>query len=119
MNLSIVIPVFNEEKTLLEILNRINHLKKYCNLEIIVVDDGSADKSREILQNNTELYSECIYLENNFGKGKAVIEGIKKCTFDYILVQDADLEYDPKDIIMFIDEIKKHNYNFSSKKTWR
>ena len=46
MNLSIVIPVFNEEKTLLEILNRINNLKKYCNLEIIVVDDGSKDKSK-------------------------------------------------------------------------
>ena len=45
------------------------------------------------------------------GKGKAVIEGIKKCSFDYILVQDADLEYDPKDIIMFIDETKKHNYD--------
>ena len=48
MNLSIVIPVFNEEKTLLEILNRINVLKKYCNLEIIVVDDGSSDQTAEI-----------------------------------------------------------------------
>ena len=111
MNLSIVIPVFNEEETLLEILNRINVLKKYCDLEIIVVDDGSKDKSKEILQNNSELYSECIYLEKNFGKGKAVIEGIKKCSFNYILIQDADLEYDPKDIIMFIDETKKHNYD--------
>ena len=84
MNLSIVIPVFNEEKTLLEILNRINILKKHCNLQIIVVDDGSKDKSKEILQNNTELYSESIYLGDNFGKGKAVIEGIKKCSLDYI-----------------------------------
>ncbi len=111
MNLSVVIPVYNEERTLLEILNKINVLKKYCNLEIIVVDDGSIDKSKEILQDNTELYSDCIYLGNNFGKGKAVIEGIKKSSFDYILVQDADLEYDPKDIIMFINEIKKHNYD--------
>ena len=111
MNLSIVIPVFNEEKTLLEILNRINDLKKHCNLEIIVVDDGSKDKSKEILQNNNELYSESVYLRDNSGKGKAVIEGIKKCSSDYILVQDADLEYDPKDIIMFIDETKKYNYD--------
>ena len=111
MNLSIVIPVFNEEKTLLEILNRINQLKKYCNIEIIVINDGSSDKSEEILKDNSELYSQLVNFKENFGKGKAVIEGIKQCSSDYILIQDADLEYDPKDIVSFINASKKYNYD--------
>jgi glycosyltransferase involved in cell wall biosynthesis len=111
MNLSIVIPVFNEEKTLLEILNRINQLKKYCNIEIIVINDGSSDKSEEILKDNSELYSQLVNFKDNFGKGKAVIEGIKQCSSDYILIQDADLEYDPKDIVSFINASKKYNYD--------
>ena len=111
MNLSIVIPVFNEEKTLLEILNKINQLKKYCNIEIIVINDGSSDKSEEILKDNSELYSQLVNFKENFGKGKAVIEGIKQCSSDYILIQDADLEYDPKDIVSFINESKKYNYD--------
>jgi len=111
MNLSIVIPVFNEEKTLLEILNKINQLKKYCNIEIIVINDGSSDKSEEILKDNSELYSQLVNFKENFGKGKAVIEGIKQCSSDYILIQDADLEYDPKDIVSFINESKQYNYD--------
>ena len=111
MNLSIVIPVFNEEKTILELLNRVNILKDLCNLEIVVINDGSTDNTKDIIEKNTKLYSKFIHLEKNSGKGRAVIEGLKKCSSEYVLFQDADLEYDPHDIIMFIDEIKKHNYD--------
>ena len=107
INLSIIIPIYNEEKTLLEVLNRINLLKEFCNLEIIVVNDGSTDKSNNIIKKNNKLYDKLIDLKKNCGKGKAVIEGIKNCSQEYILIQDADLEYDPKDILEFLEETKK------------
>lgn len=111
MNLSIVVPVFNEEKTILEILNRINILKELCNLEIIIVNDGSCDNSKNIIEKNSQFYSKFIDLKKNSGKGRAVIEGIKNCSCEYVLIQDADLEYDPHDIINFIEENKKYNYD--------
>ena len=111
MNLSIIIPVFNEETTILEILNRVNVLKKICQIEVIVVNDGSNDKSKKILESNCQYYSKLIDLKKNSGKGKAIIEGIKNCTSDYILIQDADLEYDPQDIATFIEENNKNNFD--------
>ena len=111
MKLSIIIPVFNEETTILEILNRVNILKKNCQLEVIVINDGSNDNSKKIIENNSQYYSKFIDLEKNSGKGKAVIEGIKNCTSNYILIQDADLEYDPQDIINFIKENSENNFD--------
>ena len=111
MNLSIIIPVFNEETTILEILNRVNMLKKICQLEVIVINDGSNDNSKKIIEDNSQYYSKFIDLEKNSGKGKAVIEGIKNCTSNYILIQDADLEYDPQDIINFIEENSENNFD--------
>ncbi len=110
MKLSIIVPVFNEEKTILEILKKIDALKNHCNLEVVVVNDGSIDSSKEIIEKNKKLYSKLINFEKNFGKGKAVIQGLKFCTHDYVIIQDADLEYDPKDIINFIEENKKYNF---------
>ena len=111
INLSIIIPIYNEERTLLEVLNKINLLKEFCNLEIIVVNDGSTDNSKNIIKKNNKLYNKSINLKKNSGKGKAVIEGIKNCSQEYILIQDADLEYDPKDILEFLEENKKNNYD--------
>ena len=110
-NLSIVVPVYNEEKTLLELLKKIEVLKSGCNLEVIIINDGSSDNSRQIIDNNKDLYSKAIHLEKNSGKGRAVIEGIKECNYDYILIQDADLEYDPNDIFIFLKENEKFNYD--------
>ena len=111
INLSVVIPVYNEEKTVLEILKKINLLRKYCNLEVIIVNDGSTDNSLDIIEKNTELYTTNISLKKNYGKGKAVIEGLKKCSSDYVLIQDADLEYDPEDIQNFLKKLEEFNYD--------
>ncbi len=111
INLSIIVPVYNEEKTLLELLNKISVLNKACKLEIVVINDGSSDNSKKIIDENKNLYTSAIHLNKNLGKGKAVIEGIKNCNSDYILIQDADLEYDPNDILIFLEEAKKFNYD--------
>ena len=94
MKLSIVIPVFNEEKTVSKIIEKVLEVKiPNVTKEIIVVDDGSTDKTVERIPKNKVKF---IQHKKNSGKGAAVVTGIKKSTGDYILIQDADLEYDPK-----------------------
>ncbi len=98
ITISIIIPVFNEEKTIKQILLAVKASKvKLYDFEIIVVDDGSADKTLDILLSNPSLYSKLILQKRNQGKGAAIREGILQASGDYILFQDADLEYDPKD----------------------
>ena len=111
INLSIIIPVYNEENTLLDVLKNIKKLKNFCNLEIIVVNDGSTDKTSKVIEDNKELFTKSINLNKNLGKGKAVIEGLKNCNLDYVLVQDADLEYDPQDIKEFIFQIENFKFD--------
>lgn len=97
MKLSIIIPVFNEQKTIEEILKRVQEeIIPLVDKEIIVVDDGSTDSTREKLKKFKSSGMEIILHEKNQGKGAAVKTGIKKATGDYIIIQDADLEYDPK-----------------------
>ncbi len=109
ISLSVIIPVFNEEKTILKILQKIHILKDYADIEIIIINDGSTDDTLMILENNKELYTKLISLSKNSGKGKAVIEGIKSANFEYIAFQDADLEYDPFDLKMFLTKIKEYD----------
>ena len=97
MKFSIIIPCYNEEKYILEVLKKIQIQKKKYNIEIIVVDDCSTDKSNTLLKNNKILYDKLIMNEINKGKGGSIKEGIKYVTGDITLVQDADLEYDPND----------------------
>ena len=108
MKFSIIIPVFNEEKTILEVLNRVNNQKSNLHeLEVIVVDDGSSDGSKEILLNNEHLYSKLILIEKNEGKGGAVKKGLSNATGDYVLFQDADLEYNPKEYSKIFEAVEK------------
>ena len=106
--LSILIPVYNEEKTLLNILERINECKiENFDFETIVINDGSNDNTFNIIKENSDLYDKVINLDKNRGKGHAVKSGLKIATGDYVIFQDADLEYDPKDFIKFTNLINK------------
>ena len=106
--LSIIIPVYNEEKTILKVLEKIKESKlDSVNYEVIVVNDGSSDSTNKILSNNESLYDQYISYDYNKGKGYAVRSGIKKSIGDYVIIQDADLEYDPKDYSKFINVFSK------------
>ena len=101
INLSIVIPVFNESQYLKKLFLDIKSVFNEKNIEVIVVNDGSNDGSREILEefkNNTFKFNyQLINLYKNLGKGYAVRQGAKISSGKYILLQDADLELDIKD----------------------
>jgi len=106
--ISIIIALYNEEKTIIEILNRVIKTKKNnYEYEIIVINDGSTDNSLKLLQENSNLYNKLLDFKNNKGKGFAVKEGIMIATGDYIIFQDADLEYDPNDINYFCETYDK------------
>lgn len=103
--LSIIIPIFNEKNTILEIISRvekadIDKMKR----EIILVDDGSTDGSREILK-KLENKHKVFYHQKNQGKGAALRTGFKKATGDILIVQDADLEYNPDEYPQLIKPI--------------
>ena len=99
MKLSIVIPVYNEEATLQEILQQVRSVDlSGIDKEILVVDDGSTDRSRTILEQEAEAGDlQVLFHSENQGKGAAVRTAIEQATGNLILIQDADLEYDPRD----------------------
>lgn len=108
--LSIIIPVYNEENTILQILNKIKLCKiENINFEIIVINDGSLDNTLNILEANKSLYDFLINQKINSGKGMAVKKGLEVAKGDYVIFQDADLEYDPKDYISFINVFNELN----------
>jgi len=105
VKLSIIVPCFNEKNTIYEIVQRIRNIQ-HKNLEIIIVDDASTDGTIEILNNKIKpLVSKIIYHEKNMGKGAALRNGFKNATGDVIVVQDADLEYDPQNITEMLNLI--------------
>lgn len=108
MKLSIVIPVYNEEKTLLEILKRIekvniNDIEK----EIILIDDFSTDNTKQILKKLENKYK-VFYHKKNQGKGAALRTGFKNATGDFIIIQDADLEYNPQEYTKMLELLIKN-----------
>lgn len=99
MKLSIIIPVYNEERTILLTLQKvIAVIMPKFKKEIIVVDDGSSDATASKIRNSNFEFRNLLLVkhERNKGKGKAVRTGIEKATGDFIIIQDGDLEYDPK-----------------------
>lgn len=104
MKLSIVIPVYNEKKTILEVLERVRNIN--LSKEIIIVDDGSTDGTRETLSSLPASEQIKIILQSrNLGKGAALRAGFEAVTGDIVIVQDADLEYDPGEYPMLIQPI--------------
>lgn len=105
MKLTIVIPVYNEKNTIGEIISRIQAVDAGMEKEIIVVDDGSTDGTREILQSLTSPHVKILFHEKNIGKGGALHTGFAQAQGDIIIVQDADLEYNPKEYPKLLEPI--------------
>jgi glycosyltransferase involved in cell wall biosynthesis len=101
--LSIIVPVYNEEKSLKKLFKKLSLLRfRKMKKEIIAVNDGSTDESLKILR---QLNKKTIHNQKNQGKGKAVQLGISKSGGDYVIVQDSDLEYSPSDISKIVNNI--------------
>lgn len=113
MTVSVIVPTYNEEKTLSKILDKV--LKQKNVNEIIVVDDGSKDRSWDILKSIQNPKIIAIKHQKNLGKGAAIRTGIEKAKFDYILIQDADLEYDPVNYRSIFNKASKKVVVFGSR----
>jgi glycosyltransferase involved in cell wall biosynthesis len=101
MMLSIIIPVYNEENTLATLLKRVEGVT--LDKEILVVDDGSTDSTYEILRQFESKPEFSVFChERNFGKGHAIRTALEKARGDFVVIQDADLEYDPQDLLLMI-----------------
>lgn len=103
MKISILIPTYNEESYILQTLKKVNEQKNKFDLEIIISDDGSTDQTISLLNNNKNLFDKLIENKNNQGKGCAIKIGLKNCSGEIIIIQDADLEYDPNEFIDLIN----------------
>ena len=95
--LSVIVPVFDERNTVVEIVRRMRAVDLPVDLEIVIVDDGSTDGTRDVLRQLADSTVRVITHESNRGKGSAIRSGLEHVTGDLVLVQDADLEYDPED----------------------
>lgn len=102
MKLSVIMPVFNEKNTIEEIIKRVEAVD--IDKEIIIVDDNSCDGTREILK-KLDSKHKVVCQPKNLGKGAAIIEGLKYVTGDIVIIQDADLEYNPRDYYILIKPI--------------
>ena len=116
--LSIIIPVYNEEKTIKKVIDKVKSVRlDNFSKEIIIVDDCSTDKTRDALKKIRDNSLKIFYQEVNGGKGAAVRAGLKNSTGDIILIQDADLEYNPQEYPKLLKpfEDKKVNVVYGSR----
>ena len=109
MKVSIIIPCYNEHKTIVQIVDKILN-QKGIEKEIIIIDDCSTDGTKEILQKNiNSKVDKIIYNEKNFGKGFCIKKGVEISSGQIVLIQDADLEYDPSDYNKILKPIFEGN----------
>jgi glycosyltransferase involved in cell wall biosynthesis len=109
MKLSVVIPCYNEVETIYEIVQRVRSIE-VNDLEIIIVDDASTDGTRKVLEEKVKpLVGKIIFQPQNMGKGAALRTGFQKANGDVVVVQDADLEYDPRNIPDMLKHIENGN----------
>jgi len=106
MKLSVIIPVYNERATILEVLKKVKSVP--VEKKIIIIDDGSTDGTKEILKEIQETQDlKIIFKDKNEGKGSAIREGLKYVSGDVVVIQDADLEYDPMDWLKMLNIIQE------------
>ncbi len=112
MLLSIIIPVYNEENTIIDVINKVNSINFNIKKEIIVVNDGSTDKTYEKLMEIKKRLNhiKIINYKNNKGKGFAIRKGFQVSTGDIAVIQDADLELNPRQISRLIQPITNNQY---------
>ena len=95
--LSVIVPLYDERNTVVEIVRRMRAVEIPMDREIVLVDDGSTDGTRDVLRQLTDSTVHVVYHEQNRGKGAAIRTGLEQVTGDLVLIQDGDLEYDPED----------------------
>lgn len=102
--ITVLIPVYNEKDSLLELLKKVESVDFGLEKEIILVDDFSTDGTKELYSG---IYHKILYHEKNLGKGAALRTGLKEATGDIVIIQDADLEYNPDDYLPLVQLIKE------------
>src|SRR5579872_905484 len=106
MKVTIVIPVFNEEKTIRHVIDAVLQVNiPSVTKEVIIVNDASTDNTEKEIEKAQKKYTDILLLshDKNKGKGAAVVTGMSHATGEYIIIQDADLEYDPRDIARLLN----------------
>jgi len=107
LTLSVIVPAYNEEATIVKILSQVRAQQiDGVEFEVLVVDDGSKDGTVELLEANPALYSRLIKMPKNGGKGAAVKAGLEQATGDYVIFQDADLEYSPDEYAKLLKPVQ-------------
>lgn len=104
--ITILIPIYNEKDCLLKVLEKINKLDFKMEKEIILVDDCSTDGTKELYK---DIKHKVLYHDKNMGKGASLRTGLKEASGDIIIIQDADLEYNPEDYLPLVEEVRTGN----------